>query len=91
MVMIILLITHITIALSSLLSTSVSAFWPSKTKLNVSYGLITSTLVSGTALVILSHHSILGSCEAGLIYLCVAMSGVIVANRRLASQTIKSK
>jgi hypothetical protein len=81
----ILLISHITIALASLVITTAAAITPSKLKLIISYSLISMTLVSGTILVITTHQPLLSSCETGLIYLAIALSGVFVSNHRLAS------
>lgn len=64
-----LLITHILIALGSILSSSWLLFKPSRVKFILSYVLIGLTLISGTTLVVVSHSPILPSCEAGLAYL----------------------
>jgi len=64
-----LLITHILIALGSILSSSWLLFKPSRVKFILSYALIGLTLISGTTLVVVSHSPILPSCEAGLVYL----------------------
>lgn len=86
--MIALLISHISIAICSLVITTLTAFLPSAFKVKLSSYMIALTLVSGTALVILSHQPILSSCLSGLIYLAFAMTGVIVGARRLAKKEI---
>ena len=86
--LVVLLITHITIALASLVLTTLTAFMPSKSRIKFSGVLIGLTLISGTALVIVSHSPILSSCLAGLAYLAVAMIGVIVGVKRLAKKAI---
>lgn len=80
------LIIHIIVALASLLSSTISFIKPSKTKINVTYGLVGMTIVSGTYLVVSTHAPILPSCEAGLIYVGIALSGVLLARHRLARQ-----
>ncbi len=78
------LITHIIIALLSIVATTWLAFAPSKRKQYVSYGLITLTLTTGTYLVISMHAHLLSACLSGLFYLAVALSGVAVGAYRLA-------
>ncbi len=82
----ILLITHISIALISLVITTLTALLPSALKIRISGLFIGLTLISGTILVIATHQPILSSCISGLIYLAFAMSGVIVGSRRLAKE-----
>lgn len=81
------LLSHIIIALSSLVMSTVSAFWPSRTKVYATAGLIAATLASGTYLVISTQTPLLHVCMTGLVYLGLASSGVIVAVRRLAAAT----
>src|ERR1700755_2590582 len=82
------LITHIIIALSSLIFTTYMYFAPSKRKFTASYVLIALTLASGTYLVVSTHAQILQSCTAGLLYLAVVIFGVVAAYHKLAEQTI---
>lgn len=80
------LITHIIIALSSLVATTVLAFAPSQMKMRISGVLIALTLGSGTYLVISTHSPLLQSCVTGLAYLAVALTGVAIGYYRLARQ-----
>ena len=80
------LIFHITIALTSLISTTLLAFVPSRLKIRVTGALIALTLASGTYLVISLHSPLLSSCVSGLTYLAIALSGVAVGYWRLAHQ-----
>jgi len=66
-----LLVTHIVIALGSVISSSWLLLKPSRIKFILSYILLGLTLISGTTLVVVSHAPILPSCEAGLAYLFV--------------------
>lgn len=81
----IIVLTHVVIATTSLLLSTVSAIFPSRTKLRASYVFIGLTLISGTVLVLVTKQPILKTCEAGLAYLAVATSGVLVSARRLAA------
>ncbi|HVW22929.1 MAG TPA: hypothetical protein VHB51_00335 [Candidatus Saccharimonadales bacterium] len=75
------ILLHVLCALSSLVATTWAAFAPSKTKLRVGYSLTAMTLASGTYLVISLHAPLLSSCETGLIYLSLAMAGLLRARR----------
>lgn len=77
------LILHILIALTSLAYAGYVFFSPSKTKLRISYALVTLTLISGTYLVVTMHSPLLSACTTGLVYLSVVMSGLAAAHRRL--------
>ena len=85
------LLTHIFIAVSSLILTSASIFWPSSQKLRASYALITGTLASGTYLVVLNPSSLKQSCISGLIYTSIALIGVIKAQSRLREIKVLAK
>ncbi len=79
------ILVHVTFALTSIVSTTVLAAFPSKAKMYLSYGLIAATLISGTLLIILTHVSILKTCISGLVYLCVVLAGLAFARHRLNS------
>jgi hypothetical protein len=81
------LITHIVIALSSMVYTTYLYFSPARSKFPVAFSLVALTIVSGTVLVISTHSAILQSCVTGLIYLAVVSSGIGAAYYRLTSQT----
>lgn len=78
------LLSHIIIALSSLLFTAVVLIAPSKVKLRISYALVALTIASGTLLVVTSHVRILEVCTMGLFYLAIVSVGLVFAHRRLA-------
>jgi hypothetical protein len=80
-----LLITHISIAILSLLATSYTFFVPSRAKLHTSYGLTAATIISGTYLVISTHSPLLSSCVTGLVYLGIVTAGLIAAHRKLST------
>ncbi len=78
------LVTHILIALGSLVFTGLTYLMPSRFKLGVSYVFVAATLASGTWLVVASRSAILSSCMTGLVYLAVTWGGIILARRKLA-------
>ena len=80
------ILLHVLIALASIVSTTVLAFMPSRSKMRVSFGLIAATLASGTYLVISTHSPLVSSCLTGLAYLSVALAGVAVGAYRMARQ-----
>jgi hypothetical protein len=77
------ILIHVLIALTSIAYSGFTFFEPSRTKLNVSYGLVAATLISGTYLVVSTHSPILSSCVTGLVYLGVVTSGLLAAHRKL--------
>lgn len=80
-----LLITHIIIALTSIIMTGLAYISPSRNKLQTSYGLVGLTLASGTVLVVTTHSPLLSSCMTGLVYLGIVMSGIMFARRKLTA------
>lgn len=84
------LIFHIFIALSSIVSSTAAYLSPSKTKLRLTNGLIVLTLASGTYLVWSTHSPLVSSCITGLLYLGVVLSGVVAASRKLAHEREKA-
>jgi hypothetical protein len=85
---IMLLLLHATSALTSLLLTTLVYIRPTNSKLRTSFGLIATTLISGTILVISTHSPLLSSCLSGLAYTAVALGGSLAARNKLAHQKI---
>ncbi len=83
-----LLITHILIALTSVVFSTYMIFVPSLIKLRVSYGMIAATIGTGTYLVIATHSPVLQSCLTGLIYISVVSVGVALTHYRLAHAVV---
>jgi hypothetical protein len=79
-----LLISHICIALSSILATTYAFAAPTKNKLYASYGLIGLTVATGTDLVIVTHARLESACLTGLLYLGLVSIGIIAVHYRLA-------
>lgn len=85
--MLILLITHVTIALGGLIAAGASLFTLSPKFIRASYMLIAGTITTGTVLVV-TTGSMLKGCLSGLIYLVVALSLTQFAQQKLAKQKI---
>ena len=85
--MVMLLMTHIIIALASVASASVGFMRPSYRKLQSSYILIGATLVSGTLLIIVSQASILHACAMGIIYSAGVTYVTVLTHRKLATES----
>lgn len=81
-----LLVSHIVIALISIIWASYAVFAPSRTKIAVSWSLVAATLITGTGLVINTGHHILQACISGLLYTAVVTTMIVIAQRRLAHQ-----
>ena len=73
---------HITVALLSILFTTLALFWPTRAKLNVSYGLAGATLATGVFLVVAAPAHMLQACVAGVVYIAVAFPLIALARRR---------
>jgi len=80
------LILHIIIALTSCIYTIFLAFFPTKIKLNISYGLLALTVGSGTYLILTKPVHILTTCIEGLAFIGFVVSGIVIARKRLTTQ-----
>lgn len=85
------LITHIIIALGSLLFATYMAVSPSKAKFNVSYAMVLATILSGSYLVVAESANLLHTCVSGLAYLSVVLVMIAIANKRFAKQLIEKR
>lgn len=73
---------HVTIALSSIISTSYLFLRPSRNRFLLNYCLVGLTFLSGIYLVIASHAALVPACTAGLVYLSVVTAGMVAAQHR---------
>jgi hypothetical protein len=80
------LMTHIIIALTSVIYTCFVLVSPSSFKIRGSYALIALTLISGTILVVESNAHLVRACMTGIVYVAVMLFGIALAQYRLASQ-----
>jgi hypothetical protein len=79
------ILSHILIAIISLIQASLLVVSPSRRGVQFSYGLIGLTLLSGTFLVFSTQRPLLQTCLAGLGYSIVAVGATVYARRRLAA------
>lgn len=78
------LLAHIVIALSSIGFSIYLLASPSVKKIVASYGLIFSTIGSGTYLAIIDSSNILRVCVSGLLFSAVSIIFVASAHKKLA-------
>lgn len=86
-----LLITHLTVAILSIIAASINLVSPSSLKLKIGSSLVALTLVSGSALVIVTHQPLLSSCVAGLAYLFVVSAALIFGKQHMAKEKVNNK
>jgi aminopeptidase-like protein len=82
----ILLISHIIIALSGILITTILLLKPSSRKLNASYIFLAGTLTTGTILVLSTPGHMLQSCVTGILYTAFVVGGIAIAKRRMTAR-----
>ncbi len=86
-----LILFHIAMALSSLVYATHLLFKPTVTRLRVTYSLSALTLASGTYLVWLKPVHIVSACTSGLLYLGFTAMMITLARRKLAKQTLPTQ
>jgi hypothetical protein len=74
---------HVSIAIASLVLTTLAYVLPSSLKLRLAYGLVAATLASGFYLVWSEPAHMLQSCMTGIVYIGVVSLGILAARRRL--------
>jgi hypothetical protein len=84
--MLMLVLLHVLIALTSLIYTTWLNFKPAQKGIRAAYWLVAATLGSGTYLVISTGSNMLQSCMTGLVYLGFVTAGLASANYRLNKQ-----
>jgi hypothetical protein len=77
------LVTHIVIALASLVFAATTLWLPTKEKLRISSLLAGLTIASGTVLVITTSSPLLQACMTGLGYLAVIFSAMAMSYYRI--------
>ena len=82
------LLTHIIVALTSLVCAAAAFLYPSRAKLNASYATVALTLISGTYLVISKPAHLTQTCAEGLVYLGIVSFGIIMARQKLLLKKI---
>lgn len=79
---------HIFIAFLSVIYSTYLFIKPSKLKLFISYGLVASTLVTGSYLIVVNPSHMVQACVVGLIYVGVVLIEIILARTKLVKQKI---
>lgn len=79
-----LLITHVSIAIASIICAAFVLARPSMKGLYINYSMIAATLITGTWLVVSHHIQILSVCAMGLFYTFLMLSASVWIRRRLA-------
>lgn len=64
-------------------------FFPSRAKIHMTYGLMALTLGSGTYLLLSLKTHVLQGCVMGLAYTFGAAAAVVLANKKLARETVR--
>ena len=82
--LVMLLLSHIIIALVSLLAAGLALVKPGSRSLNFSYVLVGLTVATGTILTVQSPAHLMQACATGLIYLAMAFALIAAARQRLA-------
>jgi hypothetical protein len=80
------LLTHIIIAITSIAFSTYTFFRPSQTKLHLSYVLVAAVLGTGFYLVWQNPSSLARVCTTGLLYLGGVTVALVAAHHRLASK-----
>lgn len=80
------LIIHIIIAVSSIAFTTLLFTAPSQMKFRINYSLIGLTLATGTYLVVSDNTAMLKACVSGLIYVSLVTLGTIAARYKFAQR-----
>lgn len=79
------LLTHILIALASLVFAAIAFIRPTRSRLHLSYLLTGLTIATGTYLVISAPAHMIQSCLTGLVYLGVITTAIVSAQHKLAA------
>lgn len=82
------LLTHILIAVSSIVLATGALVSPSRATLRATYIAIAATLASGVYLTLLSPARLVQTCMTGIAYLAVVSVLSVFAQKRLARQHI---
>jgi hypothetical protein len=79
------LFLHVIIALTSLSFSGYVFFYPSASKLRISYALVTGTLLTGSYLLASAPSHMLEGCVMGFFYVSLVTLATVYAHRRLAA------
>lgn len=82
------ILTHVIIALLSIIFSSLSVIRPGKRLLALNYAFIAATVASGTYLIVTMPAQLQTACMSGLTYLVIASALTAIAHVRLARQSL---
>lgn len=77
------ILLHVLIAISSLVTATYAAFRPGRRSLTINYSLIAATVASGSYLIAITPAHMISACETGLVYLTFASALTVFAHVRL--------
>lgn len=77
---------HVLIAFSSIAFTTYLYFRPSRRGFYAAYGLVATTLASGTYLVLSTHSPLLSACTSGLLYLGVVGTELAIVRHKFQDE-----
>lgn len=83
------LITHITIAITSVIYSLYTYAAPSDSKLRIASWLIAGVVGSGTVLVVSLQANLVRACLTGLLFVGFSAAGVLAAKRKLALEVAR--
>jgi hypothetical protein len=85
------LLTHILIALGSIVFSAYLFLFPSRAKLYISYAFVALTLISGTALVWTMPSHALSATMSGLTYVGIMSVAIALSRRKVIKRETKVK
>ena len=85
------LLLHIFIALTSIVVSGLTYAHPSKRLFSASYLLVGGTLITGTALVVVSPAHLGTACVSGLVYLALVGATIGAARLKFATDPTRFK
>jgi len=77
------IVSHIIIALISVILSALVFFKPKKSTLYTTYILTALTLISGAYLVATTHASMTAACITGIVYISIVLIGLVPAHNKL--------
>lgn len=80
------LLFHIVIALSGIISSAFSIFSPSKKKITLSYIFVAATIISGSYLIYTKPAHMVQTCFEGVAYITFVTAALARANKKLAKE-----
>ena len=83
------ILTHVLVALLSIVYTSFAYLKPTPSKLPTTYLLFILTLISGTYLVWIKPTHLAQSCLMGLAYFTFVAFGIVSTTRKLAKESVR--